>query len=784
MKNVVRAFARVLRMLGAWLMVAVCYGQTGSNSLTGYEELYAAFMSMTPDPSKGMVMNNVTITREVATFHFEEGTLFLCKPVHGFTCAAIFTGTGTFSFAPPLSIEEDQLFRFYEKKTLNERFDRLFMIFGDSTLRELIHKGAFTEMKIPRQMESQIGACLKYMGDDEGESFNPEIIKPFLEFQSSELFYAQIETRDVGPLFFEIDPSANEEVSLMRKEEGEALGHHLREIISQFHQQKCYLSGAVDHGSERDFIRITNYSIESTIADNFDFSASAAIQLTSLKDNQQWLYFYLFEKLQVDSIFSGSGKRVSFFKGKENRVLWVKADPPLSAGKLCSLRVYYHGELLKRNQDLAWIYILSPDYWFPRYGYHTKTTYDLTFHTPARLKFVAIGDNVSANTQKDVFTSRWVTRKPVGNASFNIGDFKEHKIESPSVPPITVYISEYGHRKLARQGITSKSDMEKNVGADVTASTEFYQAIFGKCPAEKLYATEIPYFHGEAFLGLIHLSWVTFQTEDQQGREGEEEIFRAHEVAHQWWGIGVGFRTYHDQWVSEAFADYSGLWYLQASVHDNKKFFAVLKRWKEKILSNRKFLFGSGQEAGPIWLGRRTQSSSTQGDYDLIIYKKGAWVLHMLRNMMLDLKTMNEDRFKNVMKKFYTTYLDSLASTSDFQQIVETEMGIDMGWFFKEWLFDTRIPHFKFAYRSQTLPDGKYKVSCKVWQENVADDFQMVVPLYVDFGDKKFVRLRVFVKGPVSEFDLPVLPLKPEKIIFNDLESVLCEVEDVGWENE
>ena len=68
-------------------------------------------------------------------------------------------------------------------------------------------------------------------------------------------------------------------------------------------------------------------------------------------------------------------------------------------------------------------------------------------------------------------------------------------------------------------------------------------------------------------------------------------------------------------------------------------------------------------------------------------------------------------------------------------------------------------------------------------QENVPDDFQMPVPLYVDFGDKKFVRLRSVVTGPVSSFDLPPLPMKPEKIIFNHLDAVLCESDEVGWDD-
>src|SRR3989442_693763 len=83
---------------------------------------------------------------------------------------------------------------------------------------------------------------------------------------------------------------------------------------------------------------------------------------------------------------------------------------------------------------------------------------------------------------------------------------------------------------------------------------------------------------------LVDLSWVTFQQTDQQG---EDEVFRSHEVAHQWWGIGVDFATYHDQWMSEGFADFSGLWYLQAARKDNEKYFGVLRRWRANIFLHK-----------------------------------------------------------------------------------------------------------------------------------------------------------------------------------------------------
>ena len=41
------------------------------------------------------------------------------------------------------------------------------------------------------------------------------------------------------------------------------------------------------------------------------------------------------------------------------------------------------------------------------------------------------------------------------------------------------------------------------------------------------------------------------------------DFFRGHESSHQWWGHRVGWKSYHDQWLSEGFAEFSGLFYVQ-----------------------------------------------------------------------------------------------------------------------------------------------------------------------------------------------------------------------------
>jgi len=311
------------------------------------------------------------------------------------------------------------------------------------------------------------------------------------------------------------------------------------------------------------------------------------------------------------------------------------------------------------------------------------------------------------------------------------------------------------------------------VGADIANSIRFFSELYGPYPYDRIFATEVPFGHGISYPGFLHLSYITFQIASP---DASAERFRAHEVAHQWWGSTVNFATYHDQWISEGFSEYSALWYVQWILGDSKRFYKTLDAWRDAIFDNRKYRFGSGQEAGPISLGYRTQSSETAGDYDLVVYLKGAWVLHMLRNLFIDLNTLNEDAFKKMMRDFYQTYRHKAASTKDFQDIVEKHAGMDMEWFFAQWVYGTEVPTYRFSYKTRKSPDGKFIAHCKVKQEGGSEGFKMYVLVTIDFGENRMARMRVLVDKLETEFDLPPLPHKPKNVIFNDFHSVLARV--------
>lgn len=732
------------------------------------ENLYEQLVRLSPDPGRVATVESLVLKRDAGVFTFHEGTFYLCTPINNRVRAAVFVGRGAFSLTPPTEIERQQLYRFFEVETLREEFTFLFLLFADSTVHELEAKLQFRRGAIPDQLGGHIDFCKKFLVIEKRREFDAAFTRTYLEEWTNDLFYAHFSTEKTRPLFFTINPYAEEEVWFERR--ADETVYFLRERVCQFHLQHEYAQGTNHSEDEKNFLTVNHTVIEASLNDDLELSASATLYCMTPELRQRALVFTLISDLVVDSVIQGNGTSVDFTRGEDGTVLWLTFDPPLAPAQLCTLRIVYHGEILERGPFSGRVWIRTAHFWYPRHDVNAKSTYDLTFHYPRKYDLIGTGREVSMEEHQEVKTSRWITDGGVHHASFNIGEYERHTEDVPGVASLTYYKMESSQRRGKEWDISL-------VSADVANAIGFYESVFGKCPVRHFYAMEIPFTHSEAFQGILQLSWAT----SQQSAVGFE-LHRAHEVAHQWWGLGVETKTYHDQWLAEAFATYSSLWYVQSILGDNERFFLTLDRWKELILNNRKFVFGSGQEAGPVWLGYRTEGEETEGDLGLIIYLKGAYVLHMLRVMLLDFRTMDESRFARMMAEFYSTFSGKEASTDDFRKVVEKFTGEPMDWFFRQWVYGTAIPSYKFSYRIMPSSEGGSMITCRVVQENVHEDFKMYIPLLVRFSDNHEMRFRFMIMEKITEFDLPPLSGEITEVVFNDLEGVLCNVELVDWE--
>ncbi len=756
-----------LRLIASFIFTFITVlslpGLSSAKPYENYTDFLNEIKNVSIDYQNAYPVTEYFLTRDVTNISLDSGVVYLCKPINNRRCLAVFIGKGTLLFEPPIKVEQDQLKRFLKTKSLNATFSAMLLFCGDSTVNEIQKNNLPVKAVRSKDAEKMLENFIEYESNREKTSFNSAISKTLLEDEFNDVFYTYFDMDDYEDLFFCIDPYEEEEVTLLRGDWYAGYGKY-NEDINQFHFSNEYTNGEFIDSVRptNDEIQIEKYTVDCSLNDKLNMICNTKVDMVALKKGLIWLPLELHEDLSVISVKSDS-MELKFYKGEKSPTLWVKLPQEYNVNDTFSIRILYSGVIAKRIHD--YIVLKTSIEWYPNYGYREHSFFDLTFHTPDDYTFVSIGDLISESKADEVNTSHWIMPYKCRNASFNMGLFnrKEFKVEAGSPVEILYHTTQQW----------------KAVAEDVQLSMSFYSKWLGNLPVKKFYATELLGNHGEAFPGMIHLATGAFY---DQSKTGWQEGFCSHEVAHQWWGISLDMKSYRDRWLSEGFAEYVSLMYTQMVLKDNEKFFKFLGKSRTEIMNLRKSFLGSGFEQGPISLGHRISSSKTSGDYSLLIYQKGAWVLHMLRNICIDLNTLKEDVFLNIMKEFYNKYKGSYASTLDFQRVVELNTGMDYSWFFDQWVDDTKIPSYTVANKVTQTPEGKYKIRMRVKQENVPPTFKMFVPIGIYGKDGQVARVRTFITNEVCEFDLPLIPFEPDKIKFNEFESVLCDYNDESWD--
>jgi aminopeptidase N len=263
--------------------------------------------------------------------------------------------------------------------------------------------------------------------------------------------------------------------------------------------------------------------------------------------------------------------------------------------------------------------------------------------------------------------------------------------------------------------------------------------------------------------------------------------FIAHETAHQWWGGIVAWRSYRDQWLSEGFAEYSGILYTGMRESRGAKD-DLISELRTSLRDPPRTLIGPGKgrliDVGPIILGHRLATRKTLGAYQTLIYNKGALVLRMLHFLLSDPDSGNGQPFFDMMTDFVRRYRNLTASTDDFRQIanehftrtpIAKEYNIhDLNWFFQEMIYQTALPSYELQYHITDQPDGKVMISGITIQQNTPDDWIMVLPVKFEFGENQRATATVVVQGPSTPFQMR-LPMRPRKVELDPEHWILSE---------
>ena len=146
-----------------------------------------------------------------------------------------------------------------------------------------------------------------------------------------------------------------------------------------------------------------------------------------------------------------------------------------------------------------------------------------------------------------------------------------------------------------------------------------------------------------------------------------------HEVAHHWFGNAVTEYDWDDVWLSEGFATYFTLLFIEHQYGRDE----FVERLKASRVGIRAFM-----DVNPDYrivhdnLSDMSQVTSGPGTY-----QKGSWVLHMLRGVVGD------DAFWAGIQDYYREFRDRNATTADFRRAMEEASGLDLRTFFDQWLY-------------------------------------------------------------------------------------------------
>ena len=697
-----------------------CYGQLGSD------------LAMKP-PAELAQISNFVYQKDVATFTFQEGRIYLLRQLEGRPTTAIFIGKGNARIDVPSHTEAQSLLFTSGKSKVDESFEVAFINFSDDFDLRLKEKFKFEQGVLPwgdfnRSQQGEF--FFKPVVMHEYDNYF-QLLRSLFERKADGYFWI-----DFNRYIYSFDPNRPEEVVVAYEHEGGDISP---------------TDGAVMQRREKavyDDYRMSDIRYPTTILSregelrmmgldgmNVD-RASIDLKILVNADSLRFVSLFLHFNLKIDSIFY-KGQPVDYWRRGSFSFMGLILPEYRRRGDTLDVRLVCHGT--KYHQ-------LMPFVENPAASHHALT-FDV--HTGYNYVMPAMTSIESPESGRARFTS--IPAEPYRMFSF--------LAYASGFDTVTV-VSDVGITlNFLKSGSIDKSHYDCFIPAeqyDPTVTTAFNFMTGQLGPPLATFAEFIYPEPAPSMPGLMGVSQTTCHADGTGGLLMEA----AETSARQYFGALMQPKTDREYWLLEAVPDYLSLMAVWQKL-DPGVFFGELGRRRNTIydlldLDNDRPL-GSGRRLEPV-----------------LARSKGTWILHMLRFMMYDLQNQgNRDqtfwRFLNELK----TMTSSAPYTNEaFIRLAERHYGDSLGWFFNHWLYGRDIPEYDVQYQIVKRDDGHY-ISANVTTGKAEDGFRMPVVIRVVSDGGQSVYVRQMIKCPQDSFELGPFAFTPKEMIFNEFHSVL-----------
>lgn len=688
--------------------------------------------------------------------------------IPGLKTALLVMGQGNLHFSPSNSQEKHQLELIYKNKFIEDNLEYAYLRFSESFLKNNIKIDKESNKNgLPVSGQEIAKARLLFTRHYPRSftienSLNGELLS-FLPQGNEAVF--EFKGEKTGDLTYIYYPFAREEINLYDRTRQRFI--NLYSPQEEDGLRKFYIS----FGSKFD---VRDYQIDLDFSPKESYlSAKVRIEVASQVELLDGLKFQFNPALEILRIYDEEGRELFYTQDKIRKILYIYFIYPPAKGRSYSIEIFYRGkvELPQETTDVLsglqfseTIISVPPKYdsyflsqaasWYPSPTTEDSFTAQLKIIIPPEYTCISNGELIEqgkvngipqVTEMEKMGNSVYVfkTRYPVKYLSFIVGKFNKIKEDTD---PVLVQVFASADVRFQRKTLYEET---KDI-------LEFYEKRFGPFPYEKLSIVQRLWSTSgghspAAFIVLNELPRATnsrplVNADSPVDLSRWNEYFIAHEIAHQWWGQGVTWATYRDQWLSEGLSQFSAVLYLRMR-YDEQVFRDILKKfsqWTEKK-----------SRRGPITLGSRLSYYDFEA-YQTIIYNKASLAL----NMLLDL--LGEEKFFAGLREFFNIHKYGAARTNDFMRALEKVSGRDLKIFFKTWFDSHLLPEVKVIHSIEKSEEG-YLLKFKMSQ--LREIF--LFPLWLEWKEMgKRVVEKIIISEKDSEFSFS-MKNKPEKIKIN-----------------
>ncbi len=754
-------------------------------------------LSLSPDLAYDAA--GFVVAGEDMTLSMTRGTAFVAETGRGGITGLVLLGRGVLAFSPAPEAERGQVRLLTGRETLETVVSAAFVRVNPVTFASRVSTPDMQRRPVDRDERERAREvfdrfALLSFGVDLGDLSD----KSWSMTPGGSDFIADMETDRYGTLTFAQSAGQPEDVSLFERESQRiialypsaakraARGRYYSDDdgvaydVLDYRIAASFEPAGVERESLRARPRLRGCFINGR--------ARLAVRVTG--SNLTSLTLRLAEDLDVHSVVSNELGPLLFFRmrGRDNLVVSLPSRvPPIGAE--FTLDIEYSGLLEAQELEENWLgrrgfgldavgaiapfgvaarrYIYSSaTHWYPRASTSDYATATMDLTVPADYGVVASGEpaetDPSVAPPADEETSpqrrryRYVSLQPARYLSCVISPFAPHgdrtrlvTVDPQGAPPATRPGVSYDSLSLA---VTSTERTRDRIAGYYETAADilgFYASLVGDVPYPTftLALTDalLPGGHSPAYFAILNqpmplppgamVSWRT----DPVAFSRYPAFFLAHELAHQWWGQAVGWKNYHEQWLSEGLAQYFAALY--AEHRDGPEVFSeVLTQMRRWSLRH--------SDQGPVYLGNRLGRIEEEPRvFRALVYNKAAMVLHMLRRLLGD------ETFFGGIRRYYNEMRFRKAGTDDLIRAFETQSGRSLTAFFDRWIHEADLPDIAFSHRIESGSGGRDVI---LRFDQRGKHFEVPITVTLRYRGNQRETLVVPVAGAVTEVRMPL----------------------------